>query len=79
MSNRSRLLDTLIGRSPDTLSFTERSALAGQWVALAAYQPANLALRRIAAIGATPQQCREVLLAQGQDPAQYQYILMHGA
>lgn len=79
MSNRSRLLDTLIGRNPDTLSFTERSALAGQWVALAAYQPANLALRRIAAIGATPQQCRELLLAQGQDPSQYQYVLMRGA
>jgi hypothetical protein len=67
-----------LGRNPDTLSLSERASLAGQWVALREYNPNNLALRRIAACEATPEACREALHRQGEDPAQFQYLLMRG-
>jgi hypothetical protein len=68
----------LLGRNPETLSLSERAALAGQWVALPEYHPDNLALRRIAACEATPEACREALHRRGEDPTRFQYVLMRG-
>lgn len=67
---------SFLGRNPDTLSLSERAALAGKWVALRDYNPNNLALRRIAACEATPEACREALQSQGEDPNHYQYVLL---
>ncbi|MCC7340608.1 MAG: hypothetical protein IT170_05935 [Bryobacterales bacterium] len=68
-----------LGRNPDELSLAERSDLAGTWVALELYHPANLALRRIAALGQSPEACQAVLREQGKDSGEFQFILMRGA
>lgn len=67
-----------LGRNPDELKLPEISQLAGVWLALEVYNPANLALRRIAALGDSPEVCQAALREQGKDPGDYQYILMHG-
>ncbi len=68
-----------LGRNPDELKLPEISQLAGVWLALELYNPANLALRRIAALGDSPEACHSALREQGKDPSNYQFILMHGA
>jgi hypothetical protein len=50
--------------------------LTGKWLALELYSPGNLALRRIAALGDSPQACQAALREQGKEPAEFQYILM---
>lgn len=67
-----------VGTNPDELSLRERSELAGQWLALEIYHPANLAMRRISAVGPSPDACRRSLQEQGKEPAAYQYVLSRG-
>lgn len=64
-------------RNPEEFSLRERRRIAGNWVALELYTPANLALRRIAALGASPADCRRQLRESGKSPADYEYLLMH--
>lgn len=67
-----------LGRNPDEFRLPEITQLAGTWLALEVYNPANLALRRIAALGDSPETCQAALREQGKDPGDFQYILMRG-
>jgi hypothetical protein len=61
-----------LGRNPDRLTLNERTALAGKMIALEIYTPANLALRRIEAIGDTTDACVRMLQERGLDPRQFE-------
>jgi hypothetical protein len=63
-----------IGRSPDALTLGERTALAGQFVALEVYTPKDLPLRRIEAIGADAAACARQLTARGLDPLKFEFV-----
>ncbi|MBI4889894.1 MAG: hypothetical protein HY821_04660 [Acidobacteria bacterium] len=65
----------LIGRAPEQLSLDEKARLAGKWVALEAYSPATLPLKRIEAIGATPAECFAELRRRQLDPRDFDIIL----
>ena len=52
-----------IGRSPDRLTLPERIALVGKYIAV--YTPANLAYRRIEAIGDSLDECVRMLTSRG--------------
>jgi hypothetical protein len=54
-----------IGRSPDRLTLPERIALVGKYIALEVYTPANLAYRRIEAIGDSLDECVRMLTSRG--------------
>ena len=56
-----------IGRAPERLSLEERLALNGKFIALEIYTPQDLPLRRIEAIGDTPEECLRQLAARGLD------------
>ena len=62
-----------IGRSPDRLTLEERLALVGKYVALEIYSPDTLPLRRIEAIGDSPQDCIGQLAGRGLDPLQFEF------
>jgi hypothetical protein len=73
-----------IGKAPDDLTLTERAALAGKYMALEIYTPTLMGdaggkpeiavrLRRIEAIGDTPEECIRQLQAAGADPAGYEF------
>ncbi len=77
--------ESVIGRAPEDLSLTERFALAGKWMALERYSLPHVApvegkpevalvLRRIQAIGDSPEECARRLGAQGLDPAHFEFI-----
>ncbi|MDZ7637759.1 MAG: hypothetical protein U5J83_05845 [Bryobacterales bacterium] len=68
-------MQSFLGRNPDELTLSERSQLVGQWLALELYNPVNLALRRIVAMGTSPEACHAALREQGKDPQNFQYIL----
>lgn len=78
MSASANRLNRFLGRNPDELSLAERNQLAGKWLALELYSPANLALRRIAALGESAEACRGMLRERGLEPSGFQYVLMHG-
>ncbi|MEO8369239.1 MAG: hypothetical protein ABI806_08570 [Candidatus Solibacter sp.] len=61
-----------LGRNPDRLSLPERTALTGKMIALEIYTPANLALRRIEAIGDSIDACVRMLQERGLDPRQFE-------
>jgi hypothetical protein len=63
-----------IGRSPDALSLPERTALAGQFVALEVYTPKDLPLRRIEAIGADAAACIRQLRERGLNPQKFEFV-----
>ena len=67
---------SFVGRNPDALLLRERQKLAGHWVALERYNPENLALRRIAAIGLSAESCQEQLTASGQDPERFHFEML---
>jgi hypothetical protein len=67
-------LARLIGRSPDSLSIQDRSALAGWWIALERYTPATIPLRRIEAIAESPAACARQLAARGLRAADFEYM-----
>ncbi len=76
MTGKAFIMQSYLGRNPDELTLPERSRLTGKWLALELYSPENLALRRIAALGDTPEACQAALREQGKEPADFQYILM---
>jgi len=73
-----------LGKAPDDLTLIERAALAGQYVALEIYTPTVMGdaggkpeiavrLRRIEAIGDSPEDCIRQLESAGADPAAYEF------
>ena len=73
-----------VGRAPEDLSLTERFQLAGQWIALEIYTPPGVVdmeghpqvavrLRRIEAIGNSPEECMRQLKEAGHDPAGFEF------
>ena len=75
---------TVVGKAPDDLTLSERSELAGLYIALELYAPSVMGqhagkpeiavrLRRIEAIGKTPEDCIRQLQAAGSDPAGYEF------
>ena len=75
---------TAVGKAPDDLTLTERAALAGKYIALEMYTPTVIGevggkpevvvrLRRIEAIGNTPEECMQQLIAAGVDPINYEF------
>ncbi|HEY1337260.1 MAG TPA: hypothetical protein VGF59_07105 [Bryobacteraceae bacterium] len=62
-----------IGRSPDRLSLDERQALTGKYIALEIYNPKDLPLRRIEAIGDSIDECVRMLKSRGLDPTRFEY------
>lgn len=65
--------ESLIGRSPDQLTFAEKRRYSGVWVAFELYSPQTAPLRKIAAAGASAAECIEQLAAAGRDPRQYEF------
>ena len=63
-----------VGRSPESLSLPERTALVGQYIALEVYTPKDLPLRRIEAIGGSAGVCVRALRERGLDPVRYEYV-----
>jgi len=69
-------LKSFVGREPERLSYGERMALAGYWIALELYNPQTLPLRRIEAVGPTVEDCARQLKERGKDPTRFEYTLM---
>ena len=78
------------GKAPEDLTLTERAELAGKYIALEFYAPTVLGqiggkpevalkLRRIAAIGDTPEGCILQLKQAGEDPANYEFTRLKPA
>lgn len=63
-----------VGRAPEWLSVAEQRALQGWWMALEIYSPATTPLRRIEALGRSAGECREMLVARGLDPMNFEYM-----
>src|SRR5438270_10784252 len=64
---------SVIGQSPDRLTPQTRLELAGKYVALEIYNPQNLALRRIEAIGDSLEECVRMLKSRGLDPKDFEF------
>jgi hypothetical protein len=64
----------VVGCAPDRLKLEEAIALAGQFVALEIYSPERTPLKRIEAIGETPEDCIGGLAARGLDPRKYEIV-----
>ncbi len=73
-----------VGKAPDDLTLPERAALAGKYIATEIYTPTIMGeaggkpeiavrLRRIEAIGDSPEECIRQLKAAGVDPAAYEF------
>ncbi len=69
-------MTSVIGLSPDRLPPEARIQLAGKYVAFEIYNPENLALRRIEAIGATLDECVRMLQSRGLDPKAFEFTRM---
>jgi hypothetical protein len=63
----------VIGRSPERLTVEERLALIGKFIALEIYNPKDLPLRRIEAIGDSAAECVAMLRQRGLDPARFEF------
>lgn len=72
-------LKAVIGRSPETLTTRERSALAGQYIAMEVYTPAAPPRRRIEAIGGSVAECVRQLQERGLDPARFEFTRIEPA
>ena len=64
---------SLVGRSPESLTFEERTALAGRFIALEIYSTRTLPLRTIEAVGASAEDCIRQLSARGLDPRRFEF------
>ncbi len=64
---------SLRGLEPDMLSFDQRLALAGRWIAVDIYTPRTLPVRRIVVVGESAVDCARQLAEQGEDPSRYEY------
>ncbi len=62
-----------IGRAPENLSLEERLSLTGKYIALEIYSPETLPLRRIEAIGDSPEECFRQLAGRGLDPRKFEF------
>ncbi len=69
----------VIGRNPDRLSIEERLALAGKFAAFEIYNPKDLPLRRIEAIGDSVADCVRMLEARGLDPTRFEFTILKPA
>lgn len=69
----------VVGRAPESLSLTERHALAGLTIAVEIYTPATLPDFRIAAIGESASDCAQQLAARGVDPRKFEYVVLKPA
>jgi hypothetical protein len=63
-----------VGRSADSLTLSERTAVVGQWIALERYTPETLPLRTIEAIGKSPAMCVQQLEARGLKAVNYEFV-----
>jgi len=68
--------ESLIGRSPEQLTFAEKRRYSGVWVAFELYSPRTTPLRKIAAAGDSAAACIEQLAAVGLDPRHYEFVLL---
>ncbi len=66
----------VIGRAPERLTIKEAQTLAGKFVALEVYSPETTPLRRIEAIGETPEECVSQLAARGLDPHRFEFVML---
>jgi hypothetical protein len=69
-------LDSFLGRAPESLNIAELHALHGVWAAVEVYSPATTPLKRIQALGATPESCLDQLASRGLDPRGYELIIL---
>jgi len=65
---------TVVGRSQEDLTLSERFALAGKYAAFEIYTPKTLPLRRIEAVGDSAVECMKMLRARGLDPAIFEFV-----
>ena len=81
---------SVVGKAPDDLTLNERAELAGKYIALELYSPTVLGeiggkpevtvrLRRIEAIGNSPEECVRQLKDAGADPGNYEYTRLKPA
>jgi hypothetical protein len=61
-----------VGRAPERLTLEERLALLGKYIALEIYMPDTLPLRRIEAIGDSPEECIRQLSERGLDARKFE-------
>ncbi len=66
----------VIGRAPEELSLLEATELVGKVVAIEIYTPERLPLRRIEAIGDSPEECIRALAERGLDPRRYEFTVL---
>lgn len=64
-------------RSPDSFNPSEWRAIHGLWAAYEIYSPQTTPLRRIQALGASPEECMKAVAAQGLDGCNFEYIPLH--
>lgn len=69
-------LASFIGRAPESLNIGELHALHGMWAAVELYSPATTPLRRIEALGRSPEACLDQLAARGLDPRNYELVAL---
>jgi hypothetical protein len=65
-----------LGRPPERLTLSERTALAGKWIALEIYTPETLPLRVIEALGDTPFECIRQLEARRLNPRIFEFSVV---
>ncbi len=66
-------MSKLVGRAMESLTFRERVALTGKWIAMEIYTPKTLPLPRIQAVGDSPADCARQLKERGLDPRNYEF------
>lgn len=64
----------LVGREMESLTFEERLALSGHWVAHEMYSPKTLPVRRIEAVGESASDCARQITASGRDPKKFEFV-----
>ena len=68
--------ESVIGRSPDSLTLKERLSVTGKFAAFEIYTPKTLPLRTIEAIGDSLAECVQVLRQRGLDPKRYEFRVL---
>jgi hypothetical protein len=63
----------LVGFEYDRLSYEQRAALAGKWIAMEVYSPKTTPLRNIEAVGDSAEDCARQLLSRGLAPAKFEF------
>lgn len=73
---KTAIADAALGRAPESLTLSERFALAGCTIALEIYSPQTLPFRRIEAVGESVEQCVAALRRRGLNPAHFEFSLL---